>query len=84
MGNYQPQGVEFLEKPEDLRPYIIDQKIAMIQGGLMLGRGNKAILLDPKFLEGRRIIDIWRESMIAGGIVDPFESEIINPIKFSL
>lgn len=82
MMNTQPLAVEFKGEASELPHYVIDETIMKYSG---LGYANViGIEIKEEFLEGKYTIDMWKESMIAGGIKDPMESEIIDVINFSL
>jgi len=84
MMNIQPQAIEFNEPAEILKPFLLAEKGLSYSGMMGVLGSIEGVPLDPKFLEGKHTISVWKESMIAAGIADPLESEVTNPINFSL
>lgn len=67
MMNMQPVAIQAPEKAEDLLPFIQDSKVFTIAGGA-LGRGYNGVLVTEDILKFEQF-DIWKETMIAGGIM---------------
>lgn len=82
--NLIPQAVEYNELAGTLQQYLLSENIHSYENILGIRGAIKGVPLDPKFLEGKHVVNVWKEIMIAGGIADPFESEVTNPIKFSI
>jgi len=77
MMNLQPKAVEFNSPAEDLAPFIISTQIIKLNQFGMIG-DIQGCQIKESFMEGKKVVDIWKETMIRGGIKDPNESDLIG------
>lgn len=81
--NIQPKAVEYNEVGEALRPYLLSDKTSEWNG--ILGASKvTGTPIKPEFLEGKQVIEMWGEIMMAAGIKDPIDSIIAEPFNFTL
>lgn len=67
--NTQPHLVEFNEPAEAIEPFLIDRK-SYSYSGMMGSHKVDGTPLRDDFMEGRVIVDMWKECMKQAGLIE--------------
>lgn len=80
MMNVQPKAVEMFEPAETIGHFLIDTGIVKLTAFGMNGEVRGARIKES-FMENKKVVDIWKETMIRAGIYDPTKSDLVGVQK---
>lgn len=76
MMNVQPIAFEYNEPAESIAQFLIAENIVKVRPFGMTSFSG--VHVKKEILDGRKTIQIWKESMIRGGIYDPHQSDLVG------